>query len=64
MNIEENNKAIVRRFFDEACNNRNDKIIDELFSSNVRFNGESGSPGGVRKFLEELRCDLRIYMCR
>src|SRR5262245_39150935 len=36
---EEENKAIVRRFFEEVWNQQKDDVIDEIFASNVVFNG-------------------------
>ena len=38
------NKAIVRRFFDEVCNARNLAVADELFAANHTYTDPS-SPG-------------------
>jgi steroid delta-isomerase-like uncharacterized protein len=37
---QEKNKAIVRRFFEEAWNQQNLNVIDEIFASTVVFNGQ------------------------
>jgi hypothetical protein len=38
---EEQNKAIVRRFFEEVWNQQKDTVIDEIFASTIVFNGQS-----------------------
>jgi predicted ester cyclase len=38
---EEQNKAIVRRFFEEVWNQQKDNVIDEIFASTIIFNGQS-----------------------
>jgi predicted ester cyclase len=38
---EEQNKAIVRRFFEEVWNQQKENVIDEIFASTIVFNGQS-----------------------
>jgi steroid delta-isomerase-like uncharacterized protein len=45
--MSENNKAIVRRFFDEVCNGRKLEVADEIFAPNFTYHEPpSISPGG------------------
>jgi SnoaL-like polyketide cyclase len=37
----EQNKAIVRRFFEEMWNQQKENVIDEIFASTVVFNGQA-----------------------
>ena len=36
----EDNKTIVRRFFEEGWNQRNLEVVDDLFAPTVNFNGQ------------------------
>ena len=47
----EDNKAIVRRFFEEVWNQRNENVIDEVFASTVLFNGQSITRDAVKQAL-------------
>jgi predicted ester cyclase len=47
----EENKAIVRRFFEEVWNQRNENVIDEVFASTVLFNGQSITRDAVKQAL-------------
>jgi hypothetical protein len=38
---EEDNKVIVRRFFEEVWNQQKDNVIDEIFASTVVLNGQA-----------------------
>ena len=38
---EEQNKAVVRRFFEEVWNQGKEDVIDEIFAPTVVFNGQS-----------------------
>ena len=38
---QEQNKAIVRRFFEEVWNQQKENVIDEIFASTIVFNGQS-----------------------
>src|SRR5215510_3319821 len=38
---EEQNKAVVRRFFEEVWNQGKDDVVDEIFAPTVVFNGQS-----------------------
>ena len=38
----EENKAIVRRIFEDIINNRDMNVVDELFATNYVFHGPSG----------------------
>ncbi|MEP7107402.1 MAG: ester cyclase [Ferruginibacter sp.] len=51
----EQNKATVRLFFDEVCNQGKWEIINEIFAEQVNFNGKSGAPGIVIKYLQEIK---------
>jgi len=48
---EEENKAIVRRFFEEVWNQQKDHVIDEIFASNVVFNGQSITRDALKQAL-------------
>ena len=47
----EDNKAIVRRFFEEVWNQKNENVIDEVFASTVLFNGQSITRDAVKQAL-------------
>jgi len=51
----EENKAIVRRFFEEVWNQQKDDVIDEIFASEVVFNGQSITRDALRKALTSRR---------
>jgi len=48
---QEENKAIVRRFFEEAWNRQNMDVIDEIFASTVVFNGQSVTRDALKQAL-------------
>ena len=48
---EEQNKAIVRRFFEEVWNQQKENVIDEIFASTVVFNGQSITRDALKKAL-------------
>ena len=48
---QEENKAIVRRFFEEAWNRQNLDVIDEIFASTIVFNGQSVTRDAVKQAL-------------
>jgi len=48
---QEENKAIVRRFFEEAWNRQNMDVIDEIFASTVVFNGQSVTRDALKQTL-------------
>ncbi len=41
----ESNTALVRRFIDEAWNQKNSAIADELLAPNYRYHGSDHTPG-------------------
>jgi len=49
---EEQNKAIVRRFFEEVWNQQKDDVIDEIFASTIVFNGQSRADRVRSRFRE------------
>lgn len=49
------NKQKVRRFFDEVCNKGEIKLIDEIFSEKVIFNGKAGNRDDVRNYINEIK---------
>ena len=50
MTLEEH-KMIVRRFFEEAWNQQNLNVIDEIFASTVIFNGQSVTREALKQVL-------------
>jgi len=48
---EEENKVTVRRFFEEVWNQQKDDVIDEIFASNVIFNGQPITRDALKKTL-------------
>ena len=48
---EEQNKAVVRRFFEEVWNQQKDNVIDEIFAPNVLFNGQSITRDALKQAL-------------
>ena len=48
---EEQNKAIVRRFFEEVWNQQKDNVIDEIFASTIVFNGQSITRDALKQAL-------------
>jgi predicted ester cyclase len=50
----EENKAKVRRFFNEVCNEGNKDLISEIFARDVSFNGKPGTPDEVNVYLKEI----------
>lgn len=48
---QEENKAIVRRFFEEAWNQQNLNVIDEIFATTVVFNGQSITRDALKQAL-------------
>jgi hypothetical protein len=48
---EAENKAIVRRFFEEVWNEQKDDVIDEIFASNVVLNGQPIARDALKKAL-------------
>ena len=48
---EEQNKAIVRRFFEEVWNQQKENVIDEIFASTVVLNGQSITRDALKKAL-------------
>jgi predicted ester cyclase len=65
----EENKAVVRRFFEEVVNEGNLNTVDEIFASHFvlhdpRYDGPcEGSPDDVKTIVEEIRTafpDVRV----
>lgn len=52
---EEQNKAIVRRFFEEVWNQQKDNMIDGIFASTIVFNGQSISRDALKQALAARR---------
>jgi predicted ester cyclase len=48
---EEENKAIVRRFFEEVWNQQKENVIDEIFASTVVFNGQAITRDALKQAL-------------
>ena len=48
---QEENKAVVRRFFEEAWNQQNLNVIDEIFAATVVFNGQSITRDALKQAL-------------
>jgi predicted ester cyclase len=48
---EEQNKAIVRRFFEEVWNQQKDDVIDEIFASTIIFNGQAITRDALKQAL-------------
>jgi steroid delta-isomerase-like uncharacterized protein len=48
---QDENKAIVRRFFEEAWNRQNLNVIDEIFASTVVSNGQSVTRDALKQAL-------------
>ena len=56
MDTPEQNKRIVRRFFDDVCNKGKKEIILEIFAETVRFNGKrEPSYKSVKKYLKKIK---------
>ena len=55
----EDNKAIVRRFYDEALNQKNLAAIDEYVDPNII--DHSGSPGGIEGVKQLFSMTLTAY---
>jgi steroid delta-isomerase-like uncharacterized protein len=51
----EQNKAIVRRFFEEVWNQQKENVIDEIFASTVLFNGQSITRDALKQALAARR---------
>lgn len=51
----EQNKAIVRKFFEEVCNKGNKDLIPKIFATNVSFNGKTDTSDGVKKHVEDIK---------
>src|SRR5438128_11903193 len=47
----EQNKATVRRFFEEVWNQQKENVIDEIFASTVVFNGQSITRDALKQAL-------------
>src|SRR5215211_2551488 len=65
----EDNKAVVRRFFEEVVNRGDSMTVDEIMASHFvlhdpRYDGPcEGSPDDVKKIVEEIRTafpDVRV----
>lgn len=48
---EEQNKAVVRRFFEEVWNHGKEDVIDEIFAPTVLFNGQSITREALKRAL-------------
>lgn len=48
---QEQNKAMVRRFFEEVWNQGKDDVIDEIFAPTVIFNGQSITREALKRAL-------------
>ena len=48
--IEEQNKEIVERYWDEKWNARNPGILDELMTSDVIYHGTSMEMNGIEEY--------------
>ena len=48
---EEQNKAVVRRFFEDVWNQQQDHVIDEIFAPTVLFNGQSITRDALKQAL-------------
>jgi steroid delta-isomerase-like uncharacterized protein len=58
--MSEENKALVRRYFEEIWDEGNLDAIDELFTTNFVRHGPSGTEGEVRS-LEEFKAVVNMY---
>jgi predicted ester cyclase len=59
----EQNKAIVRRFFEEMWNQQKENVIDEIFASTVVFNGQAITRDAFKQALAGRRAafaDIRV----
>lgn len=48
---EEQNKAVVRRFFEEVWNQGKEDVVDEIFAPTVLFNGQSITREALKRAL-------------
>jgi len=48
---EEQNKAVVRRFFEEVWNQQKEHVIDEIFAPTILFNGQSITRDALKRTL-------------
>jgi steroid delta-isomerase-like uncharacterized protein len=55
MSQQEQNKALVRRRFEEVWHRSNDAIIDELVDENYMSNGQRIGRAGYRQFVAGMR---------
>jgi hypothetical protein len=53
--MSDENKALTVRFFEEAFNQGNLGIVDELISPDYQFNGRPSPPAGTKQWVQELR---------
>src|SRR5688500_15289278 len=48
------NKATVRKFFNDVCNKGNREKIREIFAEDVSFNGKPGSHRDILEYLDKI----------
>ena len=64
---EEQNKAIVRRFFEEVWNQQKDDVTDEVFASTIIVNGQAITRDALKQALAARRnafSDIRFSQGR
>jgi predicted ester cyclase len=64
---EEQNRAIVRRFFEEVWNQQKDDVTDEVFASTIIFNGQAITRDALKQALAGRRnafSDIRFSQGR
>ncbi|HEY1751755.1 MAG TPA: nuclear transport factor 2 family protein [Caulobacteraceae bacterium] len=56
--MSDENKALTVRFFEEAFNEGNLGVIDELISPDYRFNGVPSPPANTKAWVQQLRASM------